>query len=182
MRYDNGCSSKTWINYQDVGWCGQYPGSVLEEEGLLYQWSAAMNGSTTEGAQGICPTGFHIPTDAEWHALESSLTTGTCNNSRNGIFDCAPAGSSLGGNSTILAWTAGALSSHTSFNSSKFSALPTGIKYWQGAITERGRGTAFWASGISAQRTLGYNNTGTQRNLSAAADAYSIRCLKDQTH
>jgi hypothetical protein len=37
--------------------------------GMLYQWSAAMNGSTTAGAQGICPTGWHVPTDAEWKTL-----------------------------------------------------------------------------------------------------------------
>ncbi|MDK2899405.1 MAG: hypothetical protein PWQ10_592, partial [Patescibacteria group bacterium] len=41
--------------------------------GGLYQWDEAMNYSTTEGAQGICPTGSHIPTDAEWKTLEIQL-------------------------------------------------------------------------------------------------------------
>ncbi len=41
--------------------------------GGLYTWDTAMNGSTTEGAQGICPTGWHIPTDAEWKTLEMYL-------------------------------------------------------------------------------------------------------------
>ena len=44
-----------------------------EELGLLYQWSATMGGSTTAGVQGICPSGWHIPTDAEWMILEEYL-------------------------------------------------------------------------------------------------------------
>jgi type II secretion system protein G len=70
LDYDNGCSSETWVNNTDVGWCGYYTGGPFANEGLLYQWSAAMADSTTEGAQGICPTGWHVPTDAELVALE----------------------------------------------------------------------------------------------------------------
>jgi uncharacterized protein (TIGR02145 family) len=40
--------------------------------GLLYQWSAAMNGSEEEGAQGLCPTGWHIPALSELEALVKS--------------------------------------------------------------------------------------------------------------
>jgi uncharacterized protein (TIGR02145 family) len=42
-------------------------------DGALYQWDQAMCGSTTEGAQGICPDGWHIPTDAEYKILEIYL-------------------------------------------------------------------------------------------------------------
>jgi uncharacterized protein (TIGR02145 family) len=41
--------------------------------GGLYQWNEAMNYSTVEGAQGICPANSHIPTDAEWKTLEMYL-------------------------------------------------------------------------------------------------------------
>lgn len=37
--------------------------------GLLYSWQTAMDGSDVSGAQGICPSGWHIPTDAEWDSL-----------------------------------------------------------------------------------------------------------------
>ena len=37
--------------------------------GGLYQWNEMMQYVTSEGTQGICPTGWHIPTDAEWTAL-----------------------------------------------------------------------------------------------------------------
>lgn len=39
--------------------------------GVLYNWAAAMNGqeSSDSQVQGICPTGWHLPTDAEWDEL-----------------------------------------------------------------------------------------------------------------
>ncbi len=42
-------------------------------EGALYKWSAAMDGSTTEGARGICPKGWHVPTQSDFATLERFL-------------------------------------------------------------------------------------------------------------
>jgi uncharacterized protein (TIGR02145 family) len=41
--------------------------------GGLYQWDEMMQYSTTPGVQGICPTGWHLPTDAEWTTLTDYL-------------------------------------------------------------------------------------------------------------
>ncbi|HZJ34787.1 MAG TPA: FISUMP domain-containing protein, partial [Candidatus Angelobacter sp.] len=41
--------------------------------GGLYQWNEAMQYVTTQGAQGICPTGSHIPSDNDWKILEMQL-------------------------------------------------------------------------------------------------------------
>jgi uncharacterized protein (TIGR02145 family)/prepilin-type N-terminal cleavage/methylation domain-containing protein len=41
--------------------------------GGLYQWNEAMQYVTIAGAQGICPAGFHIPTDTEYKTLEMQL-------------------------------------------------------------------------------------------------------------
>ena len=41
--------------------------------GGLYQWNELMQYITTEGAKGICPDGWHIPTDAEWTTLTTYL-------------------------------------------------------------------------------------------------------------
>ncbi len=43
--------------------------------GGLYQWDEMMGYSTQEGAQGICPEGWHIPTDNEWKMLEGNIDT-----------------------------------------------------------------------------------------------------------
>jgi uncharacterized protein (TIGR02145 family) len=37
--------------------------------GAFYSWSEAMNYSTIEGSQGICPKGYHIPTKADFEEL-----------------------------------------------------------------------------------------------------------------
>lgn len=44
--------------------------SLTEVYGRLYTWSAAMNGDEKEIAQGICPDGWHIPSDEEFKILE----------------------------------------------------------------------------------------------------------------
>ncbi len=41
--------------------------------GGLYQWDEAMQYSTSPGAQGICPTGWHISTLAEFQTLSSAV-------------------------------------------------------------------------------------------------------------
>ncbi len=41
--------------------------------GGLYQWSEMMNYANDPGAQGICPDGWHIPTDIEWQVLEGAV-------------------------------------------------------------------------------------------------------------
>ncbi|TXH06729.1 MAG: hypothetical protein E6R05_01225 [Candidatus Moraniibacteriota bacterium] len=44
-----------------------------EPDGGLYYWNEAMQYETDERSQGICPDGFHIPTDEEWDILENYL-------------------------------------------------------------------------------------------------------------
>lgn len=41
--------------------------------GALYQWNEMMQYSTTPGVQGICPAGWHVPTDQEYITLELYL-------------------------------------------------------------------------------------------------------------
>jgi uncharacterized protein (TIGR02145 family) len=43
--------------------------SLANIYGRLYTWNIAMRNSATPGAQGVCPAGFHIPTDSEWTVL-----------------------------------------------------------------------------------------------------------------
>lgn len=41
--------------------------------GRLYTWDVAMNGAIVEEAQGICPIGWHVPSDEEFKVLEMHL-------------------------------------------------------------------------------------------------------------
>ena len=51
--------------YNDPAYCDEF--------GAIYSWTQMMNHSMNEGSQGICPTGWHIPTDGEWRILERAL-------------------------------------------------------------------------------------------------------------
>ncbi len=70
---------------------------------VYYQFDALMNGETTEGSQGVCPTGWYVPTDDDFHALEIYYAVDECSATRIGLhgsgsessYDCSPAGSAL---------------------------------------------------------------------------------------
>ncbi len=49
--------------------CYRNSSANCEIFGGLYTWPNAMQNSTTEKAQGICPDGWHVPTEAEWNEL-----------------------------------------------------------------------------------------------------------------
>jgi uncharacterized protein (TIGR02145 family) len=57
-------------------WCsplGMYGDLICMMEGSQYVWSEMMNYTTAPGGQGICPEGWHIPTDEEWKVLEGTV-------------------------------------------------------------------------------------------------------------
>ncbi|MFW5835562.1 MAG: FISUMP domain-containing protein [bacterium] len=61
---DNGVIDKYCYDNNPV-LCDQYGG--------LYQWEEAMQYETSESSRGICPAGWHIPSDSEWKILELFL-------------------------------------------------------------------------------------------------------------
>lgn len=169
LDYDDGCSSITWVNSLDAGWCGYYTGGPFANEGLLYQWSAAMDGSTTAGSQGICPTGWHIPTDAEWKILVEGQATAGCESSTG--WQCSPAGSHLS-DYTL---------NHD--NTSGFSGILAGYRGTAGSFYYRSSGAYVWSSvesgGNAWTRTLASGYATVYRNANSKAIGYSVRCLKD---
>jgi len=71
--------------------------------GALYQWNEAMQYSTTPGTQGICPSGWHIPTDTECWTLIAAV-----NNDGNSLKEIGQgtgegAGTNTSGFSALLA-------------------------------------------------------------------------------
>jgi uncharacterized protein (TIGR02145 family) len=132
LDYDDGCSSETWVNATDVGWCGYYADGPYTNEGLLYQWSAAMVGSTQEGAQGICPDGWHVPTNAEWETLISY------------VGDEEEASKLAGGYDL---WNDGDLRQSSYFGNSGLDVLPAGLRDGDdGTYQYRGGQTGLWTS------------------------------------
>ena len=136
--------------------------------GFVYQWSAAMHGSTVEGAQGICPTGWHIPTDAEQYILESRLKdlTATCDAARSNAWDCASAGTKL------------------KIGGSSGANVPlAGYRNTDGSFYVRGTYVDLWSSSPSSTsawyRFLNSTNATVYRFTNSKAYGFSVRCLKN---
>jgi len=54
-------------------WCYNNSDANCTTYGGLYSWLEATRGSKTAGARGICPNGWHIPTDREFNDLEQNV-------------------------------------------------------------------------------------------------------------
>ncbi|OHA83760.1 MAG: hypothetical protein A2481_00670 [Candidatus Yonathbacteria bacterium RIFOXYC2_FULL_47_9] len=113
---NNGTIEKYCYNNQAANCTTNHPNYP---DGGLYTWNEAMKYSVTEGAQGICPAGWHIPTDADWHTLENYLKDSgqVCNPNRDEtlfgfVGECSSAGLKLkpGGASGFEGNLAGLLS------------------------------------------------------------------------
>jgi uncharacterized protein (TIGR02145 family) len=169
----NPTESPTWVNSSDVGWYGYYNDNYQAAgEGTLLQWSAAMNGATTERAQGVCPTDWHIPSDCEWMYLENSLGMTIAEQQGTGWRNSGTVGSKL---STLTA---------TGTNSSGFTALLAGYRITNGTFSFRGAYGAWWSSSESSAsnalyRSLVSSQAGVFRYSYNKDNGFSVRCLKD---
>ena len=155
-------------------YCYQNNISNCDVYGGLYQWREMMQYISVGGAQGICPSGWHLPTDAEWCTLEQEVdTTIICNlNGLRGV----DGGSKLKetGNSH---WNG----NNGTTNSSGFTALPGGFR--SGSFGGLMDFAYFWSStenGSNAiNRRLDYNNEQVYRNSNNKNNGFSVRCIKD---
>ncbi len=191
LDYDNGCESVEWVNDSDEGWCGYYDDAGSDDTyGLLYQWSAAMNGTTTEGAQGICPSGWHIPSHDDWTDLERQICSDIGNSGCETTFpkNTTTTGYLGDGEAPAMAasttlWSDGALESDPDFATSGLDILPAGYRDTDGAYTSRSGYALLWSStetGTDAwYRVLRYVVTGVYRASYDKASGFSVRCLQD---
>ncbi len=161
MQADNSSIEKYCYN-NDLANCDIYGG--------LYLWDEIMQYSTTPGSRGICPTGWHLPTDDEWTSLTTYL-----------------GGESIAGGKMKETGTTHWSSPNTgATNSSGFTALPGG--YWDsnGGFTNNINLYSFWwtssqTSLTAWKRFLNYNTTEVNRGIATKECGFSARCLHDNT-
>jgi uncharacterized protein (TIGR02145 family) len=132
--------------------------------GGLYQWGEMMQYIGTEGSQGICPTGWHIPTDAEWTTLTTYL-----------------GGESVAGGKMKEAGTAHwASPNEGATNSSGFTARAGGFRSIDGGYFLQIKEYAyFWSSSATWERGLNYFNDDVGRANAYSDIGISVRCVKD---
>jgi uncharacterized protein (TIGR02145 family) len=146
-------------------------------EGLLYQWSAAMMGATDERAKGICPTGWHIPSDCEFMYLEHGLGMALNEQSKEGIRSDKIDSQGTPGHKLRSVGTG-------STNISGFSAIGVGVRVpTSGAFDFKTNGY-FWTSSQSTTTTaIGRGSVGGSSGVLRLGYTknwtFNVRCLKD---
>ncbi len=96
--------------------------SNCDTYGGLYQWEEMMQYVTTPGAQGICPDGWHLPTDEEFKTMEMALGM-----SQGEADDTGWRGTDEGGKMKESGTTHWYSPNMGATNSSGFTALPGGL-------------------------------------------------------
>ncbi len=166
LNYDQSAYGNDWCYDDNSTNCNTY--------GRLYDWDAVMQGapssnSNPSGVQGVCPDGWHIPSDAEWTTLTAFL-----------------GGISVAGDKMKEEGTAHWISPNTgATNSSGFTALPGGVRYnypgWYGLTIY----AAWWSSTESPPGddawflSMNSDYEGVFETSYPKGYGFSVRCLRD---
>jgi uncharacterized protein (TIGR02145 family) len=151
--------------------------SYCDTYGGLYQWNEMMQYVNTEGTQGICPTGWHLPTDAEWKTMEMALGM-----SQDEADKSSWRGTDEGGKMKETGTTHWASPNTGATNTSGFTALPGG--YWHNGSHNLTNSANLWSSSEYNSsdrwyRSLGYFIAKVNRAHYDKTFGRSVRCLRD---
>lgn len=131
--------------------------------GALYQWNEAMQYTTTEGAKGICPVGWHVPASADYQTLKTFVNNDGNALKREDQGSGAGQGTNTSGFSALLA---GYRSS-----SSNFADLGNHSYTWSSMETDATTAYYFWLNFNSSIASFG----GSTHKIFGL----SLRCIKD---
>ena len=162
--YRNGDSIPTGLS--DAAWGATTSGAVYASKNTSYDF---YNWYAVTDPRNVCPKGWHIPTDEEW----TTLTT------------------FLGGESVAGSKMKEIGSTHWQYpntdatNSSGFTALPGGLRQYDGTFDPTGGMEGYWWSSSEGNandawsRTL-YATVGAVNRLDGSKmEGLSVRCIKD---
>jgi uncharacterized protein (TIGR02145 family) len=131
------------------------PGSSIQHPASVYCWDELMCYDETSADQGLCPPGWHIPSENDWNILFATY------------INSGFAGSPL------------KYSGYSGFN-----AFLSGVRHINKGWDLSGFATFFWSSTSTSDSKAwahGMNEVDPSVSLYSAsrANAYSVRCLKD---
>lgn len=131
--------------------------------GGLYQWDEMMNYSTTQGSQGLCPIGWHIPTNSDWTMLMNYLGGSTV----------------AGGKMKEMGTGHWNYPNTGATNESEFTGLPGGYSIYPSYYYNINMSGVFYSSTPIYVMDLEYNSEGAFiGNSPNGTSGYSIRCVK----
>jgi uncharacterized protein (TIGR02145 family) len=140
--------------------------------GRLYNWYAVDNNAATKvasnGGKNVCPTSWHVPSDAEWTTLTTFL-----------------GGETVAGGKLKETGTTHWLSPNTgATNETGFTALPGALRDYDGTYSIIGRDGFWWSSTEYANtyalfRNLYYSNANVYVSNLYKPFGFSVRCVRD---
>ncbi len=163
----------------------------FRDYGVLYNWRAIMKGEASSntnhsGVRGICPSGWHLPSDIEWNAFRDNLIATGYNYDRTKSNN--KIAKSLASNSDLwyTDFSIGSIGNNLSLNNrSGFSSLPVGYRsdisgfiyirfysYWW-SCTEYSHHNLAWA------RYLFSGDVFLSREYMFKNEGLSVRCVKN---
>ena len=154
-----GLSNSEWA-YATTGATAVYGESAsnLETYGRLYNWYAV------DDERGLCPSGWHVPTDGEWTVMTDFL---------------GGEGVAGGQMKTTYGWNFGG----NGTNSSGFSGLPGSARDGLGDFNGAGTGGYWWSSSpnwsYAWYRYLSSNSENVHRGDHFLDFGFSVRCVRD---
>ena len=170
-----------WANLTTGAWC-YYNNTTANGAtyGRLYNWYAVVGIYDAASAvnpalrKKLAPTGWHVPTDAEWSSLINCLDPNADGGNNFNI-----AGGKMKSTSTL--WQS---PNTDATNASGFTGLPGGYRYDDGTFGSIGDGGIWWSSSENGSpsawdRSLGYYNGDAGRYDYGKRNGFSVRFLRD---
>ena len=159
-----------WTGLTTPAWCW-YNNNIGNKDvyGALYNWHTVKTGK-------LCPSEWHVPTDAEWHQLVLSLDPDAV---------LSQAESKIAGSKLKEEGTTHWASPNTgATNETGFTALPGGNRRYDGLFSgPTGNGNWHTASEYDSThvwyRYMFYYSGYVYRNNTNKQAGYSVRCIKD---
>jgi len=156
-----------------------------DSTGALYTWAAVMNGGLSSaavpsGIQGVCPDGWHLPSDGEWKLLEMHLGMSQADADN---YDWR--GSDEGGQLKEQGFTKWQIPNTGASNSSGFTAVPGGFRSALGAFYGMDQNAAFWTATQEEGeddawvRIINFDNDRVYRHYNDMRLGLSVRCVQN---
>lgn len=142
----------------DTNYCNAFGG--------LYDWNEMMLYTNVPGSKGICPVGWHIPTDADWKVLETTLGLSSTMIDSTGYRGFYQGQKLLKNNET------------------NFDALYAGFRFMNGAFSHENYYASFWSSTLRDDSTAWYRgitsgNPQIHRESFGLERGFAVRCVKN---
>lgn len=166
-RYSNGdpipqvTNESQWANLTTGAWC-YYNNETTNGTvyGKLYNWYAVND------PRGLCPPGYHIPSDAEWTTLTTFLGGETV------------AGGKM---KALTSWFS---PNNEASNSSGFTGLAGGCRTDTGVFNSIYNTGNWWSAtdffpSFAYTRSLSFNYGNAYRNIYSKTYGFSVRCIKN---